>query len=109
MILDKLSASKDLHKVATVAIGGINASNVQRVLYQSRGSRKALNGVAVVSAIMGPNDTTQATTNLRYLLSKPPAFFVELKDEYKARDPQSLLTKIPQIARKVLDIGPLSQ
>src|SRR3569833_3383436 len=38
--------------VPAVCIGGINASNVQRVLYQSSTAAKSLAGVAVVSAVM---------------------------------------------------------
>ena len=47
-------------QVKTVAIGGINASNVQRVLFQSRATAKGLDGVAVVSGIIGAEDPKAA-------------------------------------------------
>ena len=47
-------------QVKTVAIGGINALNVQRVLFQSRATTKGLDGVAVVSGIISATDPKAA-------------------------------------------------
>ncbi|KAK1090508.1 thiamine biosynthetic bifunctional enzyme, partial [Friedmanniomyces endolithicus] len=56
----------------TVAIGGINASNVQRIIYQCGSRRKGLDGVAVVSAIMASEDPKAAAHKLQNLLCQPP-------------------------------------
>lgn len=66
-------------KIKTVCIGGINALNVQRVKYQlhapsDSSSPKSIDGVAVVSAIVGAEDVEQAAANLKTLLSTPPNF-----------------------------------
>ena len=68
-ILKHLSESDLNRAVPTVAIGGINASNVQRVLYQSQAPGKRLDGVAVVSAVMGAEDPTKAASELRSLIT----------------------------------------
>ena len=46
-ILEDLAITKQSMK--TVAIGGINASNVERVMFQTRATAKGLDGVAIVS------------------------------------------------------------
>lgn len=65
--------------VKTVCIGGVNALNVQRVTYQLQApsdasTPKSIDGVAVVSAIIGAGDVEQASANLKTLLSTPPNF-----------------------------------
>ena len=56
--------------IKTVSIGGINASTVQRVLYQSTPlpENKSLDGVAVVSAIIASSDPQSSARDLRYLI-----------------------------------------
>ncbi|KAK0711173.1 Hydroxyethylthiazole kinase family-domain-containing protein [Lasiosphaeris hirsuta] len=54
--------------VQTVCIGGIDESNVQRILYQSGSPQKALDGVALVSAIVGVPDPEAAARNLLSLV-----------------------------------------
>lgn len=98
-ILNALSAMDE--KVATVAIGGINATNVQRVLYQTRASFKALDGVAVVSAIIGAQDPKQAASELRTLIRTPPAFSIPTSPAKKPRDVQQLLASVPAIVKKL--------
>lgn len=73
--------------VKTVCIGGINASNASRVVWQSaapppplppsatsttRG--RALDGIAVVSAVVAAADPEAAARELRALVSAAPAF-----------------------------------
>lgn len=58
----------------TVAIGGINVQNVQRVLFQSQAENKQLDGVAVVSAIMSADSAKSAAQMLRHLIAEPPTF-----------------------------------
>ena len=60
--------------VRTVCIGGINASTVQRVMFQSSHSSKSLDGVAIVSAIIAAEDPEQASRNLLTLVKSPPPF-----------------------------------
>lgn len=55
-------------KLPTVAIGGINASNVQRVLHQTSVGSKPLDGVAVVSAIVAAMDPQNAANELKGLI-----------------------------------------
>ncbi|KAF5098338.1 hypothetical protein D0Z03_001233 [Geotrichum reessii] len=60
-------------QVETVAIGGINASNVQKVFYGSRVSDSVkLDGVAVVSCIMASKDAAGASRNLTKLIKAKP-------------------------------------
>ena len=58
----------------TVCIGGINASNVQRVLYQTTSPSGKLDGVAVVSAIIASNEPKKAASELLQLIKQPPPF-----------------------------------
>lgn len=69
--------SKD---VKTVCIGGVNASNVQRVIHQlyaprsSSSKPKTIDGVAIVSAIVGAKDPKEASSNLQKLIESTPPF-----------------------------------
>ena len=86
-------------KVSTVAIGGINASNVQRVMYQSKSTFKGLDGVAVVSAVMAAEDPMQAAAELRTLIGNPPLF---AKGVISSKtNVEDLLEKVPEIVRDV--------
>ncbi|EXJ82693.1 hypothetical protein A1O3_06507 [Capronia epimyces CBS 606.96] len=58
--------------VPCVAIGSINASNVQRVLHQSAHGSNRLNGVAVVSAIMASTDPRSSARSLLDLIKTAP-------------------------------------
>lgn len=65
--------------IKTVCIGGINASNLQVVKYQlsapSRSSEpKSVDGVAIVSAIIGADQPKEAANNLKKLWTTPPSF-----------------------------------
>lgn len=50
--------------IPTVCIGGVNASNAKEVMTQSASSRKSLDGVAVVSAIVAAKDPAQAARDI---------------------------------------------
>lgn len=69
--------SKD---VKIVCIGGVNASNVQRVIHQLYAPRspsskpKTSDGVAIVSAIVGAKDPKEASSNLKKLIKSTPPF-----------------------------------
>jgi thiamine-phosphate diphosphorylase / hydroxyethylthiazole kinase len=97
-------------RLPSVAIGGINASNVQSVLHQTRaGSIKCLDGVAVVSAIVAAKNPRKAACELKNLIEgveskiypalPPTAVYV--------RDPIKLIESVPEIVRKHSEANPL--
>jgi len=94
---------KDVH---TVCIGGINTSNAQRVLYQSRGLEKGLDGIAVVSAIIGDENPRHAASELRRLIAEPPPFArtVQTSEEITT---QKIQIEVPAIVKKLVDTTPL--
>jgi thiamine-phosphate diphosphorylase/hydroxyethylthiazole kinase len=85
-----------------VCIGGINASNIQRVLYQSSHPMKALDGVAVVSAIIAAKDPAQASRDLLKLVKTPPPFAVE---DISAQESDGSWQKSEQISKLVKSAG----
>lgn len=94
------------NRVQTVAIGGINQSNVQRVLYSScpPNPEWRLSGVAVVSCIMAAEDPAEASKSMASLIhSRPPwvadnltplsdAHFGYKKDKSSSTDSRPLST-----------------
>ncbi|KAK7544634.1 Hydroxyethylthiazole kinase family-domain-containing protein [Phyllosticta citribraziliensis] len=93
--------------VSTVCIGGINASNTQRVLYQSAAPSKQLDGVAVVSAIIGADDPFKAAQELKRLVETPPAFAVEQKTPVGLEKPDVIRMEIPPVLKALADLTPL--
>lgn len=80
-ILSYLDEAGDRSRsVKTVCIGGVNASNVQRVIHQlyaphSTSSKpKTIDGVAIVSAIVGAKDPKEASSHLQQLIKSTPPF-----------------------------------
>ncbi|KAF1917336.1 Hydroxyethylthiazole kinase family-domain-containing protein [Ampelomyces quisqualis] len=67
-------------KVKTVCIGGVNASNLQRITHQLHAPSspstppKSIDGVAIVSAIMGATDPKASSAHLSKLSKSVPAF-----------------------------------
>jgi thiamine-phosphate diphosphorylase/hydroxyethylthiazole kinase len=118
-ILRYLDGSGEGKSVKTVCIGGVNASNVQRIKYQllaptpSNAYPKTIDGVAVVSAIIGASDPRATSSNLANLLKTPPSFkakssshFFSLEkneDEIKA-----LLKSAVAATKRVKETSPLS-
>lgn len=92
-------------KVATVAIGGINASNLQRAMYQSKASFKGLDGVAVVSAIVRAEDPKAVASELRRLVGTPPAFVTTHGSKITAVN--HLLAAVPDVVKKLGQHAPL--
>lgn len=82
------------HKVQTVAIGGINAFNIDRVMFSSASETQALEGVAVVSAIMTSSEPQKVARGLKELMTGTPAF----------NHPQVTTIKSAADARKVVHI-----
>lgn len=80
-ILSYLDEADDKSKkIKTVCIGGVNASNVQRVVHQLHAPRsplskpKAIDGAAIVSAIVGTKDPKEASSHLLHLVKSSPPF-----------------------------------
>lgn len=95
--------------IKTVCIGGINASNVSRVMWQSNGKGKSLDGVAVVSAIMAARDPEAASRELLQLVKSPPAFAKAVPTPgQQLRSPKELLSLVPYIIKAVDARKPLS-
>ena len=92
-------------QVKTVCIGGINASNAQRVLYQTASPHKELDGVAVVSAIMASTDPKKAATDLAALVDQPPPFATTVSKTKLSRS--DLVTRIPDVIKRMASKKPL--
>lgn len=98
-------ASHGFGDVKTVCIGGINAGNTQRVLYQTASPRKKLDGVAVVSAIMASGKPTEAAEKLLSLIKQPPPFATSTSKPPLSR--QDIVTKVPSIIKRMASRKPL--
>lgn len=96
----------DASEVGTVSIGGINPSNVQRVLYQSQAQRKGLDGVAIVSTVMAADDPKAAAASLLQQIKTPPSF-ATIPKAPRPNEAVSLLEEVPQIVQKVVKAHPL--
>jgi thiamine-phosphate diphosphorylase/hydroxyethylthiazole kinase len=118
-ILRYLDGSAEGKKVKTVCIGGVNATNVQRIKHQlfaptpKNTSPKTIDGVAVVSAIVGASDPRAASENLANLLRTPPPFKAKSSEphfwlEKNDQEITSLLKSAIQATKRVKEIGPLS-
>ena len=92
--------------MGTVAIGGINHSNVQRVIYQSQSSKKGLDGVAIVSAIMAADDPQAAAEALVKLIDSRPDFALNPTD-IRDNEVDASLQAVPRIVQKMVETHPL--
>lgn len=93
-------------KVGAVSIGGINLSNVQRVIFQSQASNKGLDGVAVVSAIMGADDPKSAAQEFVKRISTLPPFAV-LPPAPRPNEVDALLSEVPAVVQEMVSAHPL--
>lgn len=110
--------------VKTVCIGGINATNTSRVVWQSSnppGEGHSLDGVAVVSAIMGSADPEASARDLLRLVKTPPSFAPRslpapplpvysssAASRQEGGDPETILAGVPDLVRAVDAQKPLS-
>ncbi|KAI0386247.1 TMP-TENI-domain-containing protein [Hypomontagnella monticulosa] len=95
--------------VKTVCIGGINASTVSRVIWQSTGNGKSVDGVAIVSAIMAAKDPEAASRGLLQLVRSPPAFAKHsVTPEQQYRTPETLVALTQDVIKAVDSKKPLS-
>ncbi|KAI9641446.1 thiamine biosynthetic bifunctional enzyme [Ciborinia camelliae] len=106
-ILDLLHKSGS--QVRAVSIGGINSSNLQRVLFQSAAAGKQLDGVAIVSAIIAAEDPEKAASQLAELIWAPAPFAsAHLANDQIKKDPRELLLQVPGVIGEVAKKTPLS-
>jgi thiamine-phosphate diphosphorylase/hydroxyethylthiazole kinase len=106
-------------KVKTVCIGGVNASNLQRIIHQlyapssASTTTKSIDGAAIVSAIIGSPDAYAASVHLSELNAKPPPFkakssephFWLEKDEDEIAHVLAEATKATQRVRKTTPLS----
>lgn len=85
----------------------MNASTMQRVLYQASDSKKKLDGVAIVSAIIAAEDPKKASEELLALIRSPPPF-VALASSQKEVDVNELIQQVPDVIKTVGEKTPLS-
>ncbi|CAG8918512.1 unnamed protein product [Penicillium salamii] len=100
-----LDAIKD-SSVGTVSIGGINHSNVQRVIYQSKSPQKSLDGVAIVSAIVAADDPKASAQKFAELINNAPRFALA-SNPSRANETEALISDVPQVIRKMVEVHPL--
>jgi thiamine-phosphate diphosphorylase/hydroxyethylthiazole kinase len=103
-------------QVETVAIGGINPTNVQKVFYGSRVSDSVkLDGVAVVSCIMASKDAAAASRILSQLIKAMPPWVHPQQQLTRNTAPalsaasieQAIRELAPQLFRAVTQRAPL--
>jgi thiamine-phosphate diphosphorylase/hydroxyethylthiazole kinase len=99
------SLAQSAPEVRTVCIGGINAKNCQRVLYQTAAAEKSLDGVAVVSAIMAAKDPKTAASDLRQLVATPPPFATLITAP--ALSHEDIVRRIPELVKRLASKKPL--
>ncbi|KAL6247581.1 thiamine biosynthetic bifunctional enzyme [Rhinocladiella similis] len=87
--------------IPCVAIGSINASNVQRVLHQSAHGSNRLNGVAVVSAIVAAPDPKASSQQLSDLIKTATETYYASFPPSRA---PSLTTDLPTLLSQVRSI-----
>ncbi|KXJ94733.1 Hydroxyethylthiazole kinase family-domain-containing protein [Microdochium bolleyi] len=107
-LLQKLEDIKS--PVKTVCIGGLNKSNISRVLWQSTTpSGRSVDGVALVSAIVAAPEPGVAAAELLRVVKSPPAFAkLAPTQEQLRRPPQDLTELIPEVIKAVDSKKPLS-
>lgn len=99
------------HTVGCVAIGSINANNVQRVLHQSTAGDNKLNGVAVVSAIVAAADPRKAAAELlRRTKSASEVFYASVPQGSQSIPPSTdaILPRVEAIIKKHVTSSVLS-
>lgn len=100
---------KKYSSVSTVCIGGVNASNLQRVIYQSKAEQKELDGIALVSAIVSASDPEEASKNLLHLIKTPPLFANPFSEDMGQLHINTVLDVIvPSVIAQIDKINPLS-
>lgn len=97
-------------KLPSVGIGGIKASNVQRVLHQTTVSpTQSLEGVAVVSAIMAAEDPQKEANKLKGLIqSVGTKLYAAVPPNAEViKDAAALIRQVPAVVRQHGETNPL--
>lgn len=76
------------------------------MLYQSQSPKKALDGVAIVSAIVAADDPKASAEKFVKLIRNPPRF-AQAFSPPRANEAEVLLNEVPQIIRKMVEVHPL--
>ncbi|KAK5664180.1 hypothetical protein OQA88_396 [Cercophora sp. LCS_1] len=105
-ILDAMATAG--HAIPTVCIGGINQSNTQQVLQQSASPSKSLDGVAVVSAIVGASQPQQAAKSLRDLVNSVVAPAHGIRNGHDLDILASINTWGPEVIQTIRAQKPIS-
>lgn len=103
--------SEQCRNISTVVIGGVNASNIQRVRWQIF-TPKEIDGFAIVSAIMAADRPAEAARHIRKLLSGRPPFAAVMPRQLIKTNQRDLKTElkthVPRIVQAVQQKKPLS-
>ncbi|MCJ1247991.1 hypothetical protein MMC30_005206 [Trapelia coarctata] len=94
-------------RLATVAIGGLNASNIQQLLFQSKSKSRGLDGFAVVSAIIAAQSPKSAAGELRNLIAKDLSFGASFPSGNADLSVKELVGKVPEVVRQLSNASPL--
>lgn len=98
------------HRISAVAIGGINARNIQKVLYFTSSPEKniKLDGIAVVSAIMANKDPAEAARELKSLIREKTPWTLTSKIPWEQKfAKENLINGIGDLVAQVGTVGPL--
>lgn len=99
-ILASLSAIDE--KVTTVVFGGVDAINIQRIMFQSKAPFKGLDGVVMSNAIIEAGDPKKTATELKALIKQPPQFVISNGiGVKKVKSIRSLLESVPGVLKKI--------
>ncbi|ANB12469.1 bifunctional hydroxyethylthiazole kinase/thiamine-phosphate diphosphorylase [Sugiyamaella lignohabitans] len=93
------NGNKLARRIQSVAIGGINQSNAESVIKESFSAHDHLDGVAVVSCIIGAEDAFKATKQLKETV-------VEALDIMKSRTIRELLAATTYMVAAVAETSP---
>ena len=97
-------------RVKAVAIGGLNATNVRRIRYQTESPLDSvkLDGVAVVSALMSAPNPCLAARELREIFTNPPMFIQpQIWKPAKGLNINDIIPDITEILKAVQKQTPL--
>ncbi|KAL9617446.1 MAG: hypothetical protein Q9160_007758 [Pyrenula sp. 1 TL-2023] len=107
-ILAGLASTSEGESIPTVAIGGINGSNAQRIFFQSRTAKKSLSGLAVVSCIIASDDPYSAASSIREALSTSSTLDIILTPTVPDTSLPKLLSHVPELIASHATTKPLS-
>lgn len=90
------------HSCGAVAIGSINKTTLQRVMHQTSSDKNRLDGLAVVSAVMGSDTPREAASELRQALEDAHLkFYVSVAPGVAmVKDKARLLKSVPSLIEK---------